>query len=148
MTEPSASTSPSEDLIGERVVLLLEDDDVHAAIMQHLLTSMGLATLHVRDLRAARDLLQERWVDMIVADLLLPDSMPMNSLTALLDLAERIPIVVVTSWMVPLHGLHGDTRLKLFDKCHFDPGAFKVLVRYLLSPATPDERRNPFVDPL
>ncbi|SNB66724.1 Response regulator receiver domain-containing protein [Arboricoccus pini] len=148
MTETSHSSPPQEDGLGERVVLLLEDDDVHAAIIEHLLDSMGLLTLHVRDLAAARALLRERWVDMIVADLLLPDSMPMNSLSALLDLAERIPIVVVTAWMVPLHGLHGGTRLKLFDKCQFDPGAFKVLVRYLLSSAAPEERLNPFVDPL
>lgn len=132
---------------GGRMVLLIEDDAIHAAIIEEIIRPLCTTVLRATDLNAARAILGERWVDMIIADLFLPDSMPTASLSALVELADEIPIVVVTAWTFPLamHLMYDGARLRLFDKRHFDAGAFRVLVDYLLASGGAGTQGNPFL---
>jgi signal transduction histidine kinase len=79
-------------------VLLVEDNLFDAPALATALASdeMAFNISRVRSLFAARDLLAEDRFDIIIADLALPDSSPMDVLVNLRRIAPVIPLIAVT----------------------------------------------------
>jgi signal transduction histidine kinase len=80
-------------------VLAIEDDPLYADLVRHLLRRDRIATY---ELRCARTLteglsaLESEVVDVVLADLHLPDSSGMETVERLLDAASGVPVVVLT----------------------------------------------------
>jgi signal transduction histidine kinase len=79
-------------------VLLVDDNlfDAHAATNVLAANEMAFNVSRVRSLLAARDLLAVVQFDIIIADLALPDSHPMDILANLQRFAPLIPLIAVT----------------------------------------------------
>ncbi len=92
---PSAVAAPAGDLD----VLLVEDDDDHARLVDETLAGAeGAYRLRrVRDLAGARTELHGHRTDVILLDLFLPDGQGLDSLSQLTTLDPLVPIVILTS---------------------------------------------------
>ena len=81
-------------------VLLVEDDDAHARLVQETLAGSPDGDYHLRrvsDLAGARAELQRHPADCILLDLFLPDGQGLESLSQLTTLDPLAPIVILTS---------------------------------------------------
>jgi diguanylate cyclase (GGDEF)-like protein len=81
-------------------VLLVEDDDVHAVLVEATLARGGgdaYRLRRVRDLAGASAELQRHRADCILLDLFLPDAEGLDSLSQLITLDPLVPIVILTS---------------------------------------------------
>jgi diguanylate cyclase (GGDEF)-like protein len=81
-------------------VLLVEDDDDHARLVEEILaggTDGPYLLRRVSDLAGARAELDKGPVDCILLDLFLPDGQGLDSLTQLTTLEPMVPIVILTS---------------------------------------------------
>ena len=81
------------------VVLLVEDGDDHAALLEGMLEQAGTPVVwrRVGDLASARRLLAEDPPDCLLLDLHLPDSSGLGSLEEVRTAAPYVPVVVVTA---------------------------------------------------
>jgi diguanylate cyclase (GGDEF)-like protein len=81
------------------VILLVEDGDDHAALLQGMLEQAGTPVVwkRVADLASARRLLAEDPPDCLLLDLHLPDSSGLDSLEEVRTAAPFVPVVVVTA---------------------------------------------------
>lgn len=81
------------------VVLLVEDGDDHAALLEGMLEQAGTPVIwrRVSDLASARRLLAEDPPDCLLLDLHLPDSSGLDSLEEVRTAAPYVPVVVVTA---------------------------------------------------
>ncbi|MFL6246490.1 MAG: PAS domain S-box protein [Thermoanaerobaculia bacterium] len=77
-------------------VLLLEDSDVDAHLLDAVLRRFGFVVERVSRLTEALALLRSESFDLILSDLGLPDSSGLATLDALLQQRNAIPIVVIT----------------------------------------------------
>lgn len=80
-------------------VLAIEDDPLYADLVRHLLRRDRVATYEMRCARTlgeALDVLESEVVDVVLADLHLPDSAGMPTVERLLAAASGIPVVVLT----------------------------------------------------
>jgi len=81
-------------------ILIMEDDNSQARLMQKLLEHAGYLTLHALDGQSGLQMAMEEKPDLILLDLGLPD-MDGQTVVGLLkhwpDLA-RVPVVAVTAW--------------------------------------------------
>jgi len=81
-------------------VLLVEDDDDHARLVEEILAGGKDGAYRLRrvsDLAAAREVLHLGPVDCVLLDLFLPDGQGLDSLTQLTTLDPMVPIVILTS---------------------------------------------------
>lgn len=81
-------------------ILLVEDNDDHAHIVQRLLSAMDGAVARVdrqASLTSAMSLLKERQYDVVLLDLTLPDSELVETLDQFLDAATDEPVICLTS---------------------------------------------------
>ena len=87
-------------------VLLVEDDDDHARLVEEILTGDGAVAggadteyrlRRVSDLAGARMELDRHPTDCVLLDLFLPDGQGLESLTRLTTLDPLVPIVILTS---------------------------------------------------
>lgn len=88
-------------------VLVVEDDPVAARLVQEVLTSAArhVSIVHVRDVeRAKRELLHEQ-PDLLVLDLMLPDSSGLATLAAVRETCTDCAILVLTALDDPDLGL-------------------------------------------
>jgi diguanylate cyclase (GGDEF)-like protein len=93
---PTVSAMP----VAALAVLLVEDDDDHARLVEETLASSPDGVHHlrrVRDLAGAQAELARRPADCILLDLFLPDGQGLESLTQLTTLDPLAPIVILTS---------------------------------------------------
>jgi len=89
-------------------VLLVEDDDDHARLVEETLAGSTDGTYRLRrarDLAGARAELQRQGADCILLDLFLPDGQGLESLSQLNTLEPLVPIVILTSLADELLGL-------------------------------------------
>lgn len=80
-------------------ILLVEDNRHDAFLVQELLKDSSMSDCKVEtaeDLASAREALATLTIDIILADLGLPDAQGLEALTALLKSAQGIPIIVLT----------------------------------------------------
>src|SRR2546430_16702051 len=99
-TAPAESAStPVED--GALGVLLVEDTDAHATLIELAVEEPGQAGAfrleRVGRLAAALDRLDAAGVDVILLDLMLPDSDGLDTFAAVKDRAPDLPIVVMSA---------------------------------------------------
>lgn len=80
-----------------RRILLVEDGDVDAHVVEGILRRVWFTVERVSHLSAAATILRSSSFDLILADLGLPDSSGLETLDALLEYAGAIPIVVITA---------------------------------------------------
>jgi signal transduction histidine kinase/CheY-like chemotaxis protein/HPt (histidine-containing phosphotransfer) domain-containing protein len=102
-------------------VLLVEDDPADAMLVHEMLRSLDDNPFELSvasTLAEARRHLVEQWVDVVIADLGLPDSFGIATLTALQQAAGDIPLVTLTG--------HNDERFALEAMKH---GAQDYLVK-------------------
>ena len=81
-------------------VLLVEDDDDHARLVEEILaggTDGAYRLRRVSDLAAAQAVLHVGSVDCVLLDLFLPDGQGLDSLTQLTTVDPMVPIVILTS---------------------------------------------------
>jgi len=81
-------------------ILLVEDNDDHAHLVERLLRKMGGAIAQIErqtSLAEATRLLQERQYDMVLLDLSLPDSDIAQTLDEFLKVANDEPVICLTS---------------------------------------------------
>ena len=79
-------------------ILLVEDNAADVRLIEELLTEAGarFEITHAERLSTAQVLLAERRFDAVLLDLGLPDSHGLESLTAMVEAARDMPIVVLT----------------------------------------------------
>jgi len=81
-------------------VLLIEDDEIFAELTVLILAERGIAddrTLIAGSMAAASDLLRSESVDLILADLSLPDAVGLDVVRSCLEVAPDLPIIVLTA---------------------------------------------------
>lgn len=82
-------------------ILLVEDNPADAKLIEQLLGTKDNPRLHltiVEHLREALNCLSETEFDVILLDLVLPDSLGIDTITRVKAQAPMIPIVVLTDW--------------------------------------------------
>ena len=92
--------SPGGTLVGALDIVLVEDDDAHARLVEETLAASPDGDYHlrrVRDLAGAEAELLRRPTDCILLDLFLPDGQGLESLSRLTILDPLAPIVILTS---------------------------------------------------
>lgn len=80
-------------------VLLLEDDPADARLVEHMLRRLSLPAFHVETtsrLGQAVQRLGQGGIDVVLADLSVPDSSGLGTLKALTSVAPDLPVVVLT----------------------------------------------------
>ena len=91
---------PSRNAIETIKILLVEDDLAEARLLREVLKSFHderFQLIHVKRLLEAKKHLQQEQYDAILLDLTLPDSVGLNSLQEINQLAPSVPIVVLTN---------------------------------------------------
>ncbi|HVF14595.1 MAG TPA: diguanylate cyclase, partial [Acidimicrobiales bacterium] len=97
---PEHRPQASGEAVVELDVLLVEDDDAHARLVEETLAGGpdgGYRLRRARDLAGARAELQRHPPDCILLDLFLPDGQGLESLRQLTTLEPLAPIVILTS---------------------------------------------------
>src|SRR5688572_32351352 len=92
-TRAKTETRPED---GPTRVLVVEDNDVDAHVLEVVLRRSSFTVERASSLSAAATILRSSAFDLILSDLGLPDSCGLETLDALLEQAEGIPVVVVT----------------------------------------------------
>ena len=77
-------------------ILMVEDDDAYAALVQRFLRSSGSELIVAPRMDTALRHLAARRFDIVLSDLNLPDSRGFETFQRLLAAAPRLPIVVLT----------------------------------------------------
>lgn len=79
-------------------VLMIEDNPVHVQLIRHYMESSRLATrLHVAGtLREGLDLIGEASFDVVLLDLVLPDSADLDTLHSVRAAAPDLPVIILT----------------------------------------------------
>ncbi|HET9931077.1 MAG TPA: response regulator [Polyangiaceae bacterium] len=86
--------------VRERVLLLIEDNPGDADVVRHELAQTqpeAYRVLHVTCLSAARRCLESNSTDLLLVDLMLPDSSGVDTVRQVREFAHGLPIVVLTS---------------------------------------------------
>jgi PAS domain S-box-containing protein len=94
-----ASTDEGVELLGSGLALLVEDNPDVAEVSAEMLRQLGYRVQIEADARGALDALNEREVDLVVSDIVMPGDM--NGLTLAQTIRERsprMPIVLVTGY--------------------------------------------------
>lgn len=99
------------DAAGPLDVLLLEDAPDEAALVERIVRGHGDGDLtasdtvitvgqwhHADSLAAAIEVLNRESVDVVLSDLMVPDSRGVNTISALVDHAPNVPIIALTSY--------------------------------------------------
>jgi PAS domain S-box-containing protein len=129
-------------------VLLVEDNPGDARLLRELLRdNNGLSSevVHVQRLRDAVEHLRRAAPDVILLDLSLPDSQGLDTVSAILEIAAEVPVVVLTG--------HRDERLaeealragaqEYLIKAEISPSGLARVIRYARErKARENEQRN------
>lgn len=96
---------PPDPRLGETVrVLLVEDSDVDARIVEHTLKVQGCSVLRCSSVEAGVQHLQKSAVDVILLDLGLPDASGLHGVHRMRSAFPHMPVVVVTGSEDPALG--------------------------------------------
>jgi CheY-like chemotaxis protein len=114
-------------------LLLLEDNPQDVFLLEAMLESVGPADfqlVHVERLSRALSLLQQQLVDLVLADLNLPDSTGLDTVRALTRRAGQVPVVIMTGHNDPEVGsrILREGARSFFCKDHLSPRALSALV--------------------
>lgn len=102
-------------------VLLLEDNEAYRTLMTEVLTLAGFEVCAVPDGRRVSEILQQRRIDLVVTDLVMPERDGIETLTDLHYSHPRLPVIAI-SGDVPLNR---DLYLTVAQKL----GAARVLAK-------------------
>jgi serine phosphatase RsbU (regulator of sigma subunit) len=100
IAEPQQINRGARDAKPSRIkVLLIEDDPSDAKLIQYMLADAGAGLFqveHVERLAPALERVTDHNVDVVLADLSLPDSRDLETLEKLLERTSNVPIIVLT----------------------------------------------------
>jgi len=99
MTETAAiNASDALDTAGVfSAVLLIEDEDAHAALIKRAIEPTVGEVEHVTSGKAALEALETSFYELVLCDLHLPDTTGVNLLRAIRELRPGLPVIVLTS---------------------------------------------------
>ena len=128
---------PSASLAGTQKLLLVEDDPAQAYLQRKLLDGAARSLAHARTLAEALALLKNEPFDVVLLDLMLPDSRGLATLDAVRGAAGEAAIVVLSSLQdeeVAVATLGRGAQDYLF-KSELDPTRIRRALRYAVERA-------------
>ena len=94
------ASAPSANVLQQKTILIVEDNQTNARLFQDLLQAHGYRTIHTADGRDVLDLAQQHRPDLIVMDIQLPEVSGVEATKRLKENADLryIPVVAVTAF--------------------------------------------------